>query len=54
MANYQGFHPCIMGPRHELFGRPDCVRVSSEQPQDLGQTAEAVLNLCPLDYSRAL
>lgn len=30
------------------------VRVSSEQPQDLGQTAEAVLNLCPLKCSRAL
>lgn len=32
----------------------DCVRVSSEQPQDLGQTAEAVLNPCPLERSRAL
>ena len=32
----------------------DCVRVSNEQPQDLGQTAEAVLNPCPLERSRAL
>lgn len=32
----------------------DCVRVSNEQPQDLEQTAEAVLNPCPLERSRAL
>lgn len=52
MANCQGFHPCIKGPQHGLFGKVR-VKVSSEQPQDLGQIAEAVLNPYPLELSRA-